>query len=380
MATGITTALLQINPFGPGGSPQVYDYGTFGTPTDHTFTVTNTGAQAATALVDAGTLGGDFGYKGGTYPGTGGTCSTALAAGAQCNVVVTFAPTGSGPKGSTLTLGYNDGATAAAQAAQGLTGTAQSGPLLRINDWTGNGGGGGGSNNNPPPFDYGTWGTHVYHTFTVSNDGNALAANIIDGGTLGGDFSYEAGPYPGVGGTCGASLAAGAQCTINVRFSPAGSGPRSSKITLNYTNAASVAQPAAFRDVMGTATLAALVSISDGNGGGCGESCGPYTFGSIPVGTTAEQTFFLDNNGAVAATALSDAGTLALPFKFKGGTYPGTGGTCGATLASGGNCSLVVVYAPTSVTTSAGKLGINYDDGQGATRALSRSLSGTATP
>ena len=168
---GITTALLEIDPFQPGsGGSQPYDYGTFGAPTDHTFTVVNTGAQAATSLADAGTLGAEFIYKDGAYPGTGGTCTTSLAAGGQCQLVVTFVPS-VGPRGSTLTLGYNDGVNASAQAAEGLQGTAVSGPLLRIDDWSG--GNPGGPNNMQPPFDYGTWGTHVYHTFTVSNVGSA---------------------------------------------------------------------------------------------------------------------------------------------------------------------------------------------------------------
>ena len=80
-----------------------------------------------------------------------------------------------------------------------------SGPLVHIYDWTGPGGGccGGGT---PPPFDYGTWGTPIYHTFTLTNDGSAIAANMADGGTLGGPFSYQGGSYPGTGASCGTGI------------------------------------------------------------------------------------------------------------------------------------------------------------------------------
>jgi hypothetical protein len=378
--TGITTALLSINPWGPGGSSgQPYDYGTFGAPTDHTFTVVNTGAQAATSIVDAGTLTGDFGFKDGTYPGTGGDCTTSLSAGAQCNIVVTFKPSGSGAKGSTITLGYNDGVVSNAQAAQTVTGTAVSGPLVRIYDWQGQGQPPSGGAQ--PPFDYGTWGVAIYHTFTVSNDGNAAASNLADAGLLGGQFGYEGTGYPGdFGGTCGTSLAAGAQCFINVAFTPSGSGLQFGKVGLNYTDSMGAAQPPVVRDLQGTSTLGALLSISDGFGGGCGEGCGPYMFPSVPVGNTSEQTFYIFNNGKVTAQMMSDSGAIALPFKYRGGTYPGTGGTCTTSLASGTNCSVVVDFAPTTPVTSTGSFGVGYDDGLGQRVTISRSLSGTGTP
>src|SRR4051812_43395305 len=37
------------------------------------------------------------------------------------------------------------------------------------------------------------------------------------------------------------------------------------------------------------------------------------------------------------------------PIAFKGGTYPGTGGTCGHVLHTGEGCSVVVSYDPTSI-------------------------------
>jgi hypothetical protein len=376
--TGISTALLQISQWGPGGSDDgSYDYGTFGAPVSHTFYVTNTGAVSATAIADGGTLGNDFAYAGGSYPGTGGgDCGTTLAKGATCTLVVTFTPVGSGARGSTITLEYNDGGNPGAQVSKGLMGSAISGPLLRVYDWSGPGGGSG----TPPPFDYGTWGVSVYHQFTITNDGNAAAANIADGATLGGNFAYQGGTYPGTNGDCGTSLASGASCTISVAFTPTGSGPRSSKITLNYTDSTAAPQPAVVRDIMGTATLGALLSLWDASGGGCGEGCGPYSYNSVSVGATGEAAFNIGNNGAVNATIMGDGGLLALPFKYKGGTYPGQGGNCGATLAPNNSCVIVVVFAPLTVGSANGTVNVKYNDGLGATQYVSRSLSGTAVP
>ena len=44
--------------------------------------------------------------------------------------------------------------------------------------------------------------------------------------------------------------------------------------------------------------------------------------------------------GSISATA------LAAPWSFKGGSYPGTGGTCAAALDPGTSCSIVVTFAP----------------------------------
>ncbi|HVU51293.1 MAG TPA: choice-of-anchor D domain-containing protein, partial [Polyangia bacterium] len=377
--TGITTALLAIEPWGPGGSQGPYDYGAFGTATDHTFTVANTGPQAATNIVDGMTLGASFAFKDGSYPGTGGDCGASLAAGAQCSIVVTFKPSGSGPEAGTITLDYNDGSNPNAQSTQTLTGTALSGPLLRIYDFSGPNLGA--PSDNQQPYDYGTWGTHVYHTFTIRNDGSAAAFGMADAGALMGAFSYEQTGYPGLGATCDVKLAAGSQCTINVRFTPTGSGPLSGIVSLNYTDG-SAPQPPVSRSLTGTATLAALLQINDGFGNnGCGESCGPAQFGTVAVGGTSEGVFFVNNNGGSTATLVSDTGTLALPFKYKGsGGFPGQGGDCGPSLASGQGCQVVIDFAPTTPGTNLGSWGLSYHDGQGGTPTVSRSVTGTATP
>ena len=376
--TGITTALLTIDPWGPGGSQGPFDYGAFGTPTDHTFTIVNTGPQSATSITAGMTLGPNFQFKDGTYPGTGGDCGVSLASGVQCSIVVTFKPSGSGSEAGTITLGYNDGSNPNAQATQTITGTALSGPLLRVYDFQG-------TNLDPPqadqqPFDYGTWGTHVYHTFTIRNDGSAAAFSMADAGTFPPAFSYEQTGYPGLGADCGTKLAAGASCTINVRFTPTGSGPLSGTVTINYTDGSSP-QPPVSRSLTGTATLAALLQINDGFGNGCGEGCGPAQLGSVPLLGTGEGVFYVNNNGGGTATLMTDTGTLALPFKYKGtGGFPGQGGNCGPSLASGQSCLVVVDFLPTTVGTFYGSWGISYHDGQGGTPIVSRSVTGTGTP
>lgn len=73
---------------------QVYDFGVVasGEKKEITLSLTNTGEEDATSLSDSG-LESPFSLKGGAFPGTGGTCTETLAAGASCQIVIEYAPT-----------------------------------------------------------------------------------------------------------------------------------------------------------------------------------------------------------------------------------------------------------------------------------------------
>lgn len=102
-----------------------YDYGTIAIniDTDKTFVVTNTSSSGAAATISAAAFGGTrFNFKGGTYPGTGGSCSTALAASAFCTIVVTARSATGATFNDTITLNYkNTKNTAAFVATRALT-------------------------------------------------------------------------------------------------------------------------------------------------------------------------------------------------------------------------------------------------------------------
>lgn len=57
--------------------------------------------------------GADYQYLGGSYPGVGGDCSTTLAAGANCKVVLEFSPTSAGDSDADLIFSYDIGALTA---------------------------------------------------------------------------------------------------------------------------------------------------------------------------------------------------------------------------------------------------------------------------
>ena len=108
--TGIAPASLSISLADP------YDFldVALGGIAEVTFTVTNNGDAMSSSM--GSTLNPPYSFKDGSYPGTGGDCSSTLdgiSGTNTCTLVVTFSPTvlGSGIT-ETLNLNYNDGAFA----------------------------------------------------------------------------------------------------------------------------------------------------------------------------------------------------------------------------------------------------------------------------
>jgi len=333
-----------------------YDFGivNINSSNDKTFTVINSGGLDAT-LVAAGSpvMAAPFSFKGGSYPGAGGTCTDTIAGGASCTVVVNFLPTTSGVSSGTLRLSYNDTVTTQT-ATRPMVGTTLTTATLIFED--------------SPSFTYGdvALGTDSDHTFSITNTGGGIASTVAPALALTDPFSYRGGTYPGTGGTCGATIAAGATCTIRVRFSPTTLGAFNETIRLNYHNGALVQMVTLPID--GTGSLASL-TISDEP---------TFNFGAAAIGTSNTKSFTVTNSGGIDATSLA-AGTpaLSLPYRYLGGSYPGTDGTCGSTLAAASSCAVVVEYVPTVVGTTSDTLRLSYNDGQSA-KVATRLMTGTA--
>ena len=76
---------------------------------------------------------------------------------------------------------------------------------------------------------------------------------------------------------------------------------------------------------------------------------------------SSEGAFPLDNTGAVDATTVGGGG-LAAPFQFTGGSFPGTAGTCTATINPATPCDIDVTFAPTAAAVSNDTIEINYNE------------------
>lgn len=99
-------------------------------------------------------------------------------------------------------------------------------------------------------------------------------------------------------------------------------------------------------------------------------------WGLQTVGSTVDRTFVVTNqqSGTVTSLQPSASHSLAAPFSFAGGTYPGTGGTCGSSLGPNGSCLLVVRHAPTVPLLVTDAITLSYNDG--SPREATRSISG----
>jgi len=116
-------------------------------------------------------------------------------------------------------------------------------------------------------------------------------------------------------------------------------------------------------------TPVALLVISDGPN---------YDYGNIQAGNTSTHTFTVTNTGGATAISIMGSG-LAAPFSFRGGVYPGTGGTCAITLAAAASCTIEIEYAPLSVGAHFDTINLDYNDGSSAQTA-SRNVNGTGVP
>ena len=338
---GAAPATLVINFVDP------FDYGnvTVGATSPNTFNVDNTGGVAANAIAEVGIAAPFQWAGGGAFPGAGGTCGVSLSAGANCDIVIEFAPAGAAFSADTIDISYDSGA-GTLNVSRDIQGTGQTPATLSI----------AGLN----PFDFGTVpdGSTNATVFNITNTGGSQATGMAGAG-LAAPFRFTGGAYPG-GGTCGVALNAAASCTIGVEYLPAGVAADADTMDINYNDG--VAAQVASRDVQGNSVAPALLSISDSD---------PYNYGTLATGSSALHTFTITNTGTFQASAMSEVG-LAAPYQYLGGAYPGTGGDCAATLNGAAACTIFVEYAPGVVSAADNDtIDFSYNDGvagQNATR------------
>jgi hypothetical protein len=192
--------------------------------------------------------------------------------------------------------------------------------------------------------------TSTAHTVTLSNTGNATLSitSLALTGTNASDFAQT--------NTCGSSVAASANCTITVTFTPAASGSRTASVSI--TDNASGSPQTVSLSGTGTAALASLSPTS-------------LAFGSQPAGTTSTaQTVTLSNTGnaALSITSLALTGTNASDFAQSN--------TCGSSLAAGANCTIAVMFTPSVAGTRAASLRI-ADNSSGSPQTVPLSGAGT---
>ncbi|HEY6272227.1 MAG TPA: choice-of-anchor D domain-containing protein [Terriglobales bacterium] len=309
------------------------------TSSPQALTLSNTGdaSLSISSLKFSGTNPGDFSE-------TDNCVGAPVASGSTCTVNVTFMPGAEGARTATLTIA--DNAFSATQTVT-LTGTGIVGlaSLSTTSLSFGNQPVGVASGKQPV-------------TLTNTGTGSLGITSVAIGGANSGDFAQT--------NTCGASLAAGGTCTINVTFTPAAIGARAGTLTITDNN-------------NGAANSTQTVSLS-GSGTGAVVSLAPsaVVFGAEDVGTTSmASSVTLTNNGnatlTISATAgPSITGAQAGDFKIQSS---GTTCTAGATVAPGKNCAIAVTFTPSAHGLRSGSLNVTDNALGGNTQAVP--LSGT---
>jgi len=157
--------------------------------------------------------------------------------------------------------------------------------------------------------------------------------------------------------TCGSSLAAAAECTITVTFTPAQAGAQSA--TLQVSDNASGSPQAV--NLQGTGTTVKFSPAS-------------LTFASITVGQSGQpQTTILTNVGSssLQITSIGITGSNA-------GSFSQTN-TCGAVLAAEQSCKITVTFAPTTTGTLSADVSVS-DNAAGSPQMVPLSGTGGTPP
>jgi hypothetical protein len=307
------------------------------TSTTQTITLANRGnvTLSITSLAITGTNASDFAQT--------NSCGNSVGAGATCTIGVTFTPSASGARTATLSVADNASGSPQTVSLSG-TGTAP------------------GASVSPTSLSFGSRSvatTTTPQTITLANSGNATLTitSLAVTGTNASDFAQT--------NNCGNSVAAGANCTIRVTFTPSARGARTA--TLSVVDNASAGPQTVSLSGTGTPqaaenAIAPAVSLSATN----------LSFASQSVGTTSTaQTITLANSGNVTLSITSFAVTGTNATDFAQTT------SCGNSVAAGANCTIGVTFTPSATGVRTATLNV-ADSASGSPQTVSLSGTGIA--
>ena len=240
------------------------------------------------------------------YSVTGGTCTSSLAAGANCSLTITFAPQYKGSIKGALAITTNG---AFSPQVVGLAGTSTGGPTV------------------PLSFSPATL------TFSATGIGAASAAKIVtvtnkSTGSININSITASPDYAAVGGgttPCGGALAKSAKCTLSVTFTPSATGAIKGAVAIATSG---VGSPQII-GLSGTGEIPVVLSPTS------------LAFGTQAVGSTsAPKSVTLTNNSGATLTISSIAASGDFSAAPSGST------PCGSTVAVGATCTFSVTFTP----------------------------------
>ena len=215
-------------------------------------------------------------------------------------------------------------------------------------------------------------------SISLKNNGNAALTGIKATltGANAGDFSQTT--------TCGSSLVAGAGCQVTVAFKPTASGPRTATVSIadSATGPWAISPDSIFYCEQSGANVPAVTDST---------SCAPQSIAITGVGVAAAAVSLSPTSLSFASTSvgsassaqtitLKNAGTATLTISSISETgsasdFPATIG-CGASLASGASCTILVTFKPTATGARSATVAVT-DNAPGSPHTVP--VSGTGT-
>ncbi|MEW5741367.1 MAG: choice-of-anchor D domain-containing protein [Myxococcota bacterium] len=293
-----------------------------------TFTITNTGEATTPSLTTtvAGTNGGDF-FK------TADMCNGAtLMGGSACTVTLQFRPTAVGSRSGTLTV----------------TGTGIIPAVIPL----------GGVGQTPAQLQF----SSNMLSLGVATVGGAPATAVMGISNLGDVPSgmptfttMPANEFSVLTNTCGATIGAGASCSVTVQFSPAAVGARSGTLQASATPGGTVNAT-----LSGTGVTAGSLTISPAT----------RNYGSQVIGLDGGQQLFTVTN--TGGSSVSNVNVVVVGTDQS--SFIKSNDTCnGGTLPAGNSCTANVTFLPQA----RGALSAFVQASSGGTGTVQSSVSGT---
>jgi hypothetical protein len=305
-------------------------------PVTLTFKATNIGTTTAAQVVTLTNSGSSpvtissQSISGPDFLVSGTTCGGSLAATSSCQISIVEQPTTGGTLSETLSVVDSDPSSPQVMTLNGV-GKALQGSPTSFNLGT---------------FPLGTT-SSTQAALTLKNLGSTAVS--INGLTYSVPEFSEA-----ITTTCGASLAGNSSCIVYSVFKPNATGPQTG--TLSVTTSDPSSPTVAILNGVGTA-----VQLIPNH----------YAWGKVTVNTTSKpETITLNNVSSVPVniSSIAIAGNNPTDFAIQSTT-------CGAQVASGSSCSIVVTFTPTSASAFSALLTLT-DDGGGSPQTLALNGSG----
>lgn len=296
---------------------------------NYVFHLVNTGSLPALNFSVVEKRLGEINYKGGKFPGDGGSCTSTLQGKSSCSIVLEFNPISDKSHSFTLSFMYNDFEDTKVYNATFLSRSVDVKAEINFDKIL--------------SIDFGkhTLEKKEIRTVTVVNTGYVNAKDFV--------FKFDNDNFVLSNNRCPVSLMAGARCEIDLQYFPHTTGAHSGSLEIEYFNGKTIVNGQTLL-LKGKGILPAIINTKINN-----VVSNQHDFGLIGQNDSVEVLIIATNQGEYKASSLL-LSNLQEPFSISQNT-------CQEELAVGASCNIKLIFHPTAVGTFHEQLGINYHNG-----------------